>query len=198
MTARLRAGLVAAMLAAATLLACGDPNAPRANFDNYTDTLALYALNGAPPGAPTAVRLFGGVTLSGTAGVATDLGFSFDVAVDIDQQGQPVLYTVRAVAAPFLGRHRVGIRRTTDAFDAIAEAPRDAYAYDSIAVVNVGETVLIESADAEAAGACVLGGVIYGKLVVDSARTADRRIFARLTANPNCGFRSFASGRPTR
>jgi hypothetical protein len=198
MTARLRAGLVAAMLAAATLLACGDPNAPDANFSTYTDTLALYALNGAPPGAPTAVRLFGGVTLNGSAGVTTDVGFNFDVAVDVDDQGQAVLYTVRAVAAPFLGRHRVGIRRSDQAFDAIGEAPRDSYAYDSLAVVSVGETVLIESADAEASSACVLGGVIYGKMIVDSVRTADRRVFARVTANPNCGFRSFASGVPTR
>jgi hypothetical protein len=198
MTARLRAGLVAAMLAAGTLLACGDPNAPDANFDTYTDTLALYALNGAPPGAPSAVRLFGGVTLGGSAAVAMDAGFSFDVAADIDAAGQVVLYTVRAVAAPFLGRHRVGIRRTEDAFDAIAEAPQDLYAYDSLATLSIGETVLIESSDLEAASACVLGGVIYGKMIVDSARTSDRRVFARVTVNPNCGFRSFASGRPTR
>jgi hypothetical protein len=198
MTATLRAGLVAAMLAAATLLACGDPNAPRANFSNYSDTLALYALNGAPPGAPTAVRLFGGVTLGGTAGVATDVGFSFDVAVDIDEQGQLVLYTVRRIAAPFLGRHRVGIRRTSDAFDTITEAPQDDYMYDSLAVVSVGETVLIESADVDAARACVLGGVIYGKMIVDSVRASDRRVFTRVTANPNCGFRSFETGIPTR
>jgi len=197
MTARLRAGLVAAMLAAAALLACGDPNAPRAIFSTYTDTLELYALNGAPRGAPTAVRLFGGPA-GGSAGVPTDVGFSFDVAVDIDPTGLPILYTVRRIAAPFLAPHRVGLRDADAAFDAVGEAPTGDYKYDSLAVVNIGETTLTESADLEAASTCVLGGVIYGKIVVDSVHAADRRIFARVTANPNCGFRSFAPGVPTR
>ena len=41
MIARQRAGLAAATFAAATMLACGDPNAPEANFQNYADTLTL-------------------------------------------------------------------------------------------------------------------------------------------------------------
>jgi hypothetical protein len=197
MTARLRAGLAAATLAAAALLACSDPNAPRANFENYTDTLALYALNGAPLSAPTAVRLFGGVA-GGTAEVRTDASYAFDVAVDINDEGQPVLLPVRAVAAPFVGAHRVGVRRATQSFESISEAPTDGYQHDSVAVVTVGETVLLQSGDAEASSACFGGGVIYGKLIVDSVRTSTRRVFARVTANPNCGFRSFESGVPTR
>jgi hypothetical protein len=193
MTARVRAGLAAATFAAAALLACGDPNAPVANFPNYADTLTLYALNGAPPAAPTAVRLF---SIFGTAAATTDVRFAFDVAVDIDVQGRPVLYPVRAVAAPFIGPHRVGIRRTTDPFESITRAPDRDYTYDSVAVVAVGEVVLIQSADL---GACTfIGGVIYGKMVVDSVRASDRRVFARVTANPNCGFRSLVvPGVPT-
>jgi hypothetical protein len=186
MTARVRAGLAAATFAAAALLACGDPNAPVANFPNYADTLTLYALNGAPPAAPTAIRLF---SIFGTAAATTDVRFAFDVAVDIDAQGRPVLYPVRAVAAPFLGRHRVGIRRTTDPFESIERAPQGEYRYDSLAVLAVGEVVLIESADPDACNV-FLGGVIYAKMIVDSVRAPTRRIFARVTADPNCGFRS--------
>jgi hypothetical protein len=196
MTTRLRAGLAAAALAAAAMLACGDPNAPVANFANYADTLELYALNGAPRGAPTAIHLIDGV--GGSSAATTDGSFRFDIAVDLDAEGRPRLYPVRAVAAPFLGKHRVGIRRTTQSFDAITEAPTDDYVHDSTAVVAVGEPVLVESADPEATSTCFGGGVIYAKMVVDSVHTTTRRLFVRVTADPNCGFRSLVvPGVPT-
>jgi hypothetical protein len=128
--------------------------------------------------------------VSGNSAANVDAAFAFDVAVDIDDQGRPVLYPVRAIAAPFLGRHRVGVRRTTTAFDAILEAPTDNYVYDSVAVLTVGEVVLLESADPEACGGFVGGGVIYAKMTVDSVKPAAGRVFARVTADPNCGFRS--------
>lgn len=185
MTARLRAGLATSLLAAAVAMACGDPNAPRANFLNYADTLQLYELNGGSRGAPAGISLVAGI--GGTSAVTVDAAFAFDVAVDINPDGQPALYPVRSVAAPFLGRHRVGIRRTDQAFDAILEAPTGDYVYDSVAVLDVGEVVLLESADAQACGGF---GVIYAKLVVDSIRPATNQLFTRVTADPNCGFRS--------
>jgi hypothetical protein len=194
MTARVRAGLAAASLAA-VMLACGDPNAPRATFENYADTLALYTLNDAPRGAPAAIRLLAGA--GGSAARPVDASFSFDLAVDIDAGNRPVLYPVRAVAAPFLGRHRVGIRRTNDAFDSILRAPDDGYVYDSVAVVSVGEVVLIQSSDPEACSV-FFSGVIYGKMIVDSIDVSNRRVYTRLTADPNCGFRSLVvPGVPT-
>lgn len=195
MTARQRAGLAAATFAAATMLACGDPNAPRASFPNYADTLALYALNSAPRGAPTAISIVAGVF--GSAGVTTDASFSFDVAVDLDEQGRPRLYPVRAVASPIANRHQVGLRPDDRAFDAIPRAPDDGYVLDSARTVAVGEVVLIQSADQSACNS-VFGGVIYAKMIVDSVRTATRQLFVRITADPNCGFRSFAvPGPPT-
>jgi hypothetical protein len=187
MTARQRAGLAAATFAAAVMLACGDPIAPQANFPNYADTLTLYALNGAPRGAPTAIRIIAGAL--GSAAVATSGGFDIDIAVDIDDQGRPWLYPVRTVASPVLNKHPVGIRRTQEAFDDILRAPTDDYVRDTAATVAIGERVLIESADP---GACntLFGGVVYAKLVIDSVRTATRQVFLRLTADPNCGFRS--------
>jgi hypothetical protein len=188
MTARQRAGLVAATFAASAMLACGDPIAPVANFSNYADTLALYALNRAPRGAPTAIRILAGT--GGDAGVTTDPGFRFDVAVDIDAQGRPVLYPVRTIAAPFVATHRVGVRRTNDAFDLILRAPITDYTYDSVAVLSIGEVVLIESGDPEACPLSFAGGVIYGKMVVDSVHVSTGRVYSRVTADPNCGFRS--------
>jgi hypothetical protein len=196
MTARQRAGLAAATFAAAAMLACGDPNAPVANYENYADTLQLYALNAAPRGAAAAVRILAGV--GGNSAVTIDGSFAFDVAVEIDAQGRPLLYPVRAVAAPFVGKHRVGVRRTADPFESILRAPEGGYTYDSVAVLSVGEVVLIESADPEACNTLLGGGVVYAKVVVDSVRTTDRRVFLRITADPNCGFRSLVvPGVPT-
>jgi hypothetical protein len=194
MTARQRAGLAAATFAAATMLACSDPDAPEANFENYADTLALYALNGAPRGAPTAVRIITGVL--GSAAVTTEASFDLDVAVDIDDQGRPRLYPVRSIASPILSRHQVGILREQRAFDAITEAPEDGYVLDSAQTVAIGEVVIIQSTDP---GACntVFGGAVYAKMVVDSVRTATRQVFLRLTADPNCGFRSLAVPGPS-
>jgi hypothetical protein len=193
MTARQRAGLAAATFAAATMLACRDPNAPRADLPNYADTLALYAVNGAPRGAPSAIAILAG-GLFGNAAVPIDASFNFDVAVDLDEQGRPRVYPVRAVASPITNRHQVGLRLDDRAFDAIAEAPEDGYVLDSARTVDVGKVVLIQSA----ACTSIFGGVIYAKMIVDSVRTATRQLFVRLTADPNCGFRSFAlPGPPT-
>jgi hypothetical protein len=188
MTARQRAGLAAATFATAVLLACGDPNAPDANFPNFADTLTVYALNGAPRGAPTAIRIAAGAF--GNPAVPTDGAFAIDFAIDIDDQGRPRLYPVRAVASPFLNKHQVGVWRADVPFDDIVTAPNDdRYVRDSAATVAIGEPVVIESADPEACNT-LFGGVIYAKMVVDSVRLATRQIFLRITGDPNCGFRS--------
>jgi hypothetical protein len=201
MTAQLRAGLAAATLAAAAMLACGDPLGPEARFETYADTVALYALNGAPRGAPTAIRIIAGAA-GGTAAVFTDAAFGIDVAVDIDEQGRPRLYPVRDIASPLIGLfsptaapHQVGIQRTTDAFDDIARAPNNGYVRDSAVTVAVGEVVLIESLDPIACP--TLFAPIYAKMVIDSIRPATRQVFLRITGDPNCGFRSLIPGVPT-
>jgi hypothetical protein len=194
MTATLRAGLAAATLAAGSLLACGDPNAPRATLATYTDTLAFYALNGSPRGAPSALRLIGGV--AGAPAVAPDASFSFDVALDIDDQGRPVLLPVRAVASPFSSAHSVGLQRSKEAFEKVTRAPTSGYQHDTATTVSFGETVLIEAADAAVCSTFLSTGVLYGKIVVDSVNLDTRRLYARVTADPNCGYRSFEPGVP--
>jgi hypothetical protein len=199
MTAQLRAGLATATLAAAAMLACGDPLGPEARFETYADTLALYALNGAPRGAPTALHIFTGAVF-GSPAVTTDASFQLDLAVDIDAEGRPRLYPVRAIASPLIalllpaGPHQVGLLRTTDPFDAITEAPNRGYVRDSAATVAIGEVVLIESLDPAACP--TLFAPVYAKMVIDSVRLATRQLFLRITAEPNCGFRSFLPGVP--
>lgn len=195
MTARQRAGLAAATFAAAMLLACGDPNAPRATLPNYADTLTLYALNGAPRGAPSAISIFTGAF--GGAAISAEASFNYDVAIDLDDQGRPRLYPVRTIASPVASRHQVGIRFDDRAFDDIPEAPDKDYVVDTAQTVAVGQVVLIQSTDPNACNS-FFGGAIYAKIVIDSVHTASRQLFIRITADPNCGFRSFAiPGPPT-
>jgi hypothetical protein len=198
MTARQRAGLAAATFAVATMLACGDPNAPQASFPNYADTLTLYALNGAPRGAPTAIRIVAGI-FGGSAAVTTEPAFQFDLAVDLDDEGRPRLYPLRTIASPILEpvTHPVGILRAMRPFDDITEAPENGYVRDTATTVAIGESLVIESGDRGACGN-LFGGVIYAKIVIDSVRTATREIFLRIAADPNCGFRSLVvPGVPT-
>ena len=71
------------------------------------------------------------------------------------------------------------------------EAPSSGYKYDSTTVVSVGQTVIFDSRSRFCSGLFLPN--IYAKLVVDSV-SANRLIFVRLAADPNCGFRGLVPG----
>ena len=62
-----------------------------------------------------------------------------------------------------------------------------------------GETVVIQSAHNGDRDICqfALSPYLYAKIAVDSVSLATRTLYLRLGLDPNCGFRSFASGIPT-
>ena len=84
------------VLAAAGLailgVACGDFTGVPASLPTLTDSGTVYALNGAPPGAPTALHVFSGTLLPATA------AFVFDIAFDIDAAGHVLLIPQSVVA----------------------------------------------------------------------------------------------------
>ena len=59
-----------------------------------------------------------------------------------------------------------------------------------------GGELAIESADPTACGIAITGNSIYAKLVIDSVNRVTRQLYLRSVVDPNCGFRSFASGIP--
>lgn len=190
MTSRLPVVLLAtAILVGAA--ACGDPTRPDAELLVTEDTLTLYALNGSIPAAPVAFSILDGRTR------ALNSSFGFDVAVDIDAQGNVLLYPARLVASPLVGTAFVGIQKVGESYAALTRAPRsgDGYKRDSATVLRPGEVAAIE-VTSEICQFSVVGVNIYGKFVVDSVRPATREIFGRLTNNPNCGFRSLVPGLP--
>jgi hypothetical protein len=193
MTTRLtsRLGVFVAAVTAVVFVGCKDLTQPKAQLSIFGDSTTVYALNGAPPGAPTALYMFTGQP------VAADASFRFDVAYDIDPTGAIVLLPVRAVGNGLASSpHRVGLLISTEPFDAINEAPKSGYRYDSSTVVRVGQAVLVQSADPIACATSLFGTTIYGKLVVDSINRSTRRLHTRYRVDPNCGFVSLGTGIP--
>ena len=183
-----RSRALAAVLAGT--LACGSATDPIANLDTVAYASAVFALNGTPAGAATAINTPTAAT------VRTDIGYAFDVAFDLDATGRPVILTQRMVGNPVGSTgHQVSLQAVSGAFGTLAEAPRDGWSVDSILTVNVGQVVAVRAG----ASACAffISPYMYSKMVVDSVNVSQRRLWLSLVTDPNCGFRSFATGRPT-
>ena len=181
--------LIAAVLSVAAL-ACSDFTAVPASLPTITDSGTVYALNGAPPGAPTALHFFAGQL------VPADANFLFDVAFDIDSSGKVVYMPQRVVASALAPTHSVGLRTAPDSFDAVTSAPKSGYRADTSLVTAPNVVVLAQSTDANTCGVSLTGSSIYAKIVVTGVDLATRQLKVRYTVDPNCGFVSFASGIP--
>ena len=180
------------LLATAGLLlataACGDPDELRARFETDGDTLVVYALTESPIGYPTALN----TPFMQVLRAEGDL--SFDVAFDI--VGDSVaLIPVQLVIGADPGRD-VGIIDTTAVFDSVTIAPRRGYNDSTVTMVGRGEVAIIEAQSSY----CQFdfAQVVYSKLVIDDFDPVTREISFRILVDPNCGFRSFLPGVPTR
>jgi hypothetical protein len=160
------------------------------SFQNVTATDTVYALNGGPPNSPNAINFFQGLT------DRADQGFGFDVAFDLDVNGNVIVIPSRALATAFSNPYSVGLQKATGSFESIAAAPKDGYRADTSMTVAIGQTLLIESHDFNVCYTALKGQSYFTKLVVTDVDTAQRRIAFTVTVNRNCGFHSFAPGLP--
>lgn len=184
---------LAAMLAATLTLAgaaCGDFTGVPASLPVIADSGNIYALNGAPPGAPNAIYFFAGTFIS------ADASFLFDVAFDIDSAGNVIYLPQPAVASGLVTAHTVSLASVTQNYDDVSSAPRITYRADTALVVKPGVTVVAQSSDPNACSVSLTGTTLFAKMVVDSVDRVNKRLYIRFTSNPNCGFRSFAPGIP--
>ena len=136
-----------------------------------------------------------GAGASGTL-LAADANFIFDIAFDIDGSGNAVLMPMRVVSSGLASTHTVSLQRTTESFDGVGSAPKNGYHADTSVVVQPGQVVLAQSQDPLVCGSSLTGTTIYAKLEVTSIDMPNRQLTVRYTVDPNCGFRSFASGVP--
>jgi hypothetical protein len=187
-----RLALVAAMSVVVGLNACGNPNSLKANLITSVDSLFVYALSGTPPTYPS------GISLLARQSVRVDGFAGFDVALDIDAAGKPVIFPVKLVVRSSGGSRPVSMIKVQGTFEQIVEAPKSGFEADSALSMAFGEVVVVQSAHNSAGDICqfAINPNIYAKIVVDSVNLASRTLFLRLGLDPNCGFRSFAAGLP--
>jgi hypothetical protein len=187
-----RLAILVTMCVAAVLNACGDPTNLRATAFTTVDTLSVFALTGTPPSYPSGLSIVAGQA------VRVDGFASFDVALDIDASGRAVVYPVRLVVPSPNGSRPVGLQRVASGFEAVLEAPRTGYETDDSFLVAPGETIVIQAAHNGSGDICqfALSPYLYAKIAVDSVSLASRTLYLRMGVDPNCGFRSFASGIP--
>jgi hypothetical protein len=171
-------------------VACGDFTGVPASLPTLTDSGTVYALNGAPPNAPTALHVFSGQLLPATA------AFVFDVAFDLDTAGHVLIIPQRVVATGLSSSHTVGLQRVATDFDALASAPKNGYHADTTLITAPGQVVAIQSSDPNACGISLTGSTLYAKLVVTAIDVVSKTLSVRFAVDPNCGFFSFAAGLP--
>ena len=189
-----RLALLATMFVVVVLNACGDPTNLKASAITSVDSMSVFALSGTPPSYPS------GISLLARIPVRVDGNANFDVALDINSDGHAIVYPVKQVVSVPGASRAVGLQKVPVGFDALLEAPKDGYQIDTTAfVVNPGETLVIQSQHNFSGDICqfALNPNIYAKVAVDSVNLASRSIYVRLGLDPNCGFRSFATGIPT-
>ncbi len=181
---------VAAFAAMALAGACGEFTSVPASLSVQSDSGMVYAINGAPPGAPTALHIYTGSRL------AADASFFFDVAFDIDAAGNVLILPQRVVASGLAPSHSVGLQTVSTDYAALTKAPKDGYRADTTLVTRVGQTIAIQTQDLNVCSVSLTGTQLYAKLIVREVNRANRTISLQYTVDPNCGFLSFAPGIP--
>jgi hypothetical protein len=182
------------LIASASILtACDDPALLRAQLPTVNDVYTLFALTGTPAAYPSGLNTYV------RAAVRVDGNANFDVAFDINQDGKAVLYPVQKIVSSLSSAHKVGLRKVDGKFADVTLAPTGTYS-DSAVVASAGDIVIVQSARNASGDACQfdISPYIYTKVLVDSIAVDTRTVVLQTVMDPNCGFRSFEAGIPSR
>jgi hypothetical protein len=187
-----RLGILATICVVISINACSDPNSLQATLPTSVDTLSVWALSGTPPSYPS------GISIVARQAVPIDAGGAFDVALDINDNGQPVIYPLKLVVTPVGGTRPVGLQTVTGDFDSLLVAPKSGFEADTALILNFGQVVVVQATHSIQGDFCqfAISPDIYAKITVDSLNLASRILYFRMGVDPNCGFRSFAGGLP--
>lgn len=181
---------LAAFVAAISAVSCGDLTGVQATLPTLTDSGVVYAINGAPIGAPTALQISTGTLVPATS------AFAFDVAFDIDTGGHVVFLPLKTVASGLATTHSVGLQVSQTPFDNLSAAIKTGYRADTALIGAADVTVLAQSNDVTTCGLALTGSNLYAKIIVRSVDLASRSMNVTFTVDPNCGFVSFLDGVP--
>jgi hypothetical protein len=188
MTAR----IITLALAALAIVACQDiTRSTIATRDVIEDTLVVFPFSGSPLAAPTAIDLFGPMSIRVGQGRWVDA--PYDLVVDT-AAGEAVLQPSQLVTteAP-----ETAILQVTTPFDSIPEAPTTGYQDTASVSLAPGETVVVRARN-RCSGGFAGRDFFYAKvqLLELTMSSGFRSLRFRVRSNPNCGFRSFADGLP--
>ena len=184
---------LAIVASASILTACGDPQSLRASLSTVQDIYTVFALTGTPAAYPSGINTYF------RSAVRVDGNANFDVALDLNDAGDVVIYPVQKIVSSLGTARRVGLRNVAGTFDTVLEAPSGTYA-DSVLVAKKGDIVILQAQRNGQGDACQFdfSPYIYTKMLVDSIAPATRTIVVQTVLDPNCGFRSFEAGIPSK
>jgi hypothetical protein len=180
--------LAAFALILGAVAACSDPFKVKAQYENADQAFFVHALSGSPVALATALLL------PAKSVTRVDGTFNFDIAFDINAQGDIILLPVGVVGQNTTGNRRVGILKPGGSYEGIGSAPLSGYVYDTVTVVKRGESAIIQAQQASCGLA--LSPYLYAKIIIDSIDVASRSMYGRTTIDLNCGFRSLTAGLP--
>jgi hypothetical protein len=184
---------LAVIAGALVLTACSDGTGIVAQLPTVTDSYQVYALTGTPASLPSGINTYirSAVRIDGNA--------NFDVAFDLNSTGQVLIYPVQKVVSTIQGNRQVGLRKVAGTASTVSIAPTGTY-LDSTVVAAPGDVIVLQSLRNGASDACQfdISPYIYTRLVIDSVSAPTKSIFVGAILDPNCGFRSFAEGLPTK
>jgi len=173
------------LIGAVAALACSDPDGPTATVANTERTDTLWALVGTPVSTPS------GYSVDGSRRVRTDLSIDFDLAYNVEADGRHVFYPRAAMGIDTSNAVKPGLRRITEAFEAITLAPSDGYTTDDPVVIASGDRFVVRGRIT-----CTLGLPKYAKMEILQFDDVARKVAFRILTNENCGFRSLEPGLP--
>jgi len=183
--------ILAAVALVAAFAACKGFTAIDQSFQNVTADDTAYAINNGPANSPNSINFFQGLV------ARADQGFAFDLAFDIDDNGNVVLIPAKALSTTFASPYTVALQKVNGSFETVLAAPKDGYRPDTAMTIGIGQTVVAESQDFFGTCAFALKGQSYfSKIVINEVDPALRRIVFTVTVDRNCGFHSFEPGLP--
>ncbi len=192
-TRRFAAWLAAAIFAVAVAGCSGLTGLP-ASLPLIADSGVVYAINGAPAGRADRARHVQRDAAAGRRELSCSTSRSTST-----RSGTWSYLPQRAVASRArLDAHGRAADVDTSTYETLVRAPGERLSRRHRARRRSRATViLVQSSDPNACSTSVTGTTIYAKIVVDVRRPGDAPAdrFA-ITVDPNCGFRSFATGIP--
>lgn len=190
----IRKSIAGVALAALAITACDNTDPFAAQLPTVEDSYTIFALSGTPPAYPS------GLNTAARAATRVDGNANFDVAFDINADGNAVLYPVKLVVSSIGGDRPVGLRKVDAPFDSVKSAPTGTYPQDSAVVAGKGQVVVVEANRGSSGDICAfnISQNIYSKIVIDSVDVPGRTINIRTVMDPNCGFRHLGEGIPAK